>query len=71
MGIIQVHILCAMIVRTQSGHLHDADAGNGVDNAGKPAAAKPNKPSGPATKRGGSKTAAKDQRGIMSFFAKK
>jgi len=71
MGIIQVHILCAMIVRTQSGHLHDADAGNGVANAGKPAAAKPNKPSGPAAKRGGSKTAAKDQRGIMSFFAKK
>ncbi|KAL0020891.1 hypothetical protein WJX77_007890 [Trebouxia sp. C0004] len=45
--------------------------GNGVANAGKPAATKPNKPSGPAAKRGGSKPAAKDQRGIMSFFAKK
>lgn len=55
----------------QSGHWHDADAGNGVANAGKPAATKTNKPSGPAAKRGGGKTAAKDQRGIMSFFAKK
>lgn len=45
--------------------------GNGAANAGKPAATKPIKPSGPAAKRGGSKTAAKDQRGIMSFFAKK
>jgi len=64
-------VFCAMVVHTQSGYVHDADAGNGVANAGKPAAAKPSKPSGPAAKRGGSKTAAKDQRGIMSFFAKK
>ncbi|KAL0049157.1 hypothetical protein WJX82_007778 [Trebouxia sp. C0006] len=41
------------------------------EQPGKPAAAKPNKPSGPAAKRGSSKIAAKDQRGIMSFFAKK
>ncbi|KAA6424838.1 MAG: DNA polymerase delta subunit [Trebouxia sp. A1-2] len=45
--------------------------GNGVTNAGKPAVTKPNKSSGPAAKRGGSKAAVKDQRGIMSFFAKK
>ena len=51
-----------------------ADAGNGVAAAGKPGAAKatkPSKPSAAATKRGASKSAAKDQRGIMSFFGKK
>ncbi|KAL0023387.1 hypothetical protein WJX79_001953 [Trebouxia sp. C0005] len=41
------------------------------EQPGKPAVTKPNKSSGPAAKRGGSKAAVKDQRGIMSFFAKK
>lgn len=48
--------------------------GNGVANAGKPTAAKPSKPSKPvaaAAKKGSGKAAVKDQRGIMSFFAKK
>ena len=57
------------IVRTR--WLHDADAGNGVAHAGKPAAAKLTKASGPNAKRGASRAATKDQRGIMSFFAKK
>lgn len=51
-----------------------ADAGNGVAAAGKSGASKAMKPSKPAAapaKRGSSKSAAKDQRGIMSFFAKK
>ncbi|KAL3143752.1 hypothetical protein ABBQ32_003584 [Trebouxia sp. C0010 RCD-2024] len=48
--------------------------GNGVAAAGKSGASKAMKPSKPAAapaKRGSSKSAAKDQRGIMSFFAKK
>ena len=51
-----------------------ADAGNGVATAGKPGtakAAKPSKPAAAAAKRGASKSAARDQRGIMSFFGKK
>lgn len=51
-----------------------ADAGNGVATAGKPStakAAKPSKPTAAAAKRGASKSAANDQRGIMSFFGKK
>lgn len=53
------------------GSRNHADAGNGVAAAGKPGAAKPSKPSTAATKRGASKSSAKDQRGIMSFFGKK
>lgn len=48
--------------------------GNGVAAAGKSGASKAVKPSKPAAasaKRGSSKSAAKDQRGILSFFAKK
>lgn len=48
--------------------------GNGVANAGKSAvvkSARASKAAAPAAKRGVSKAAAKDQRGIMSFFAKK
>ena len=51
-----------------------ADAGNGVAAAGKAGAAKAAKASKTAAasaKRGSGKSAAKDQRGIMSFFAKK
>ena len=51
-----------------------ADAGNGVATAGKPGTAKGaklSKPTAPAAKRGSSKSTAKDQRGIMSFFGKK
>ena len=50
------------------------DAGNGVAIAGKQTAGKPTKaakPSTAAAKRASGKAAAKDQRGIMSFFGKK
>lgn len=52
----------------------DADAGNGVATAGKQAsgkAPKTGKASTAAAKKGSGKAASKDQRGIMSFFAKK
>ena len=52
----------------------NADAGNGVATAGKAGiatAVKPSKPTAAAAKRGASKSASKDQRGIMSFFGKK
>lgn len=53
--------------------ISSGDAGNGVAIAGKQTAGKPSKaakPSAAAAKRASGKAAAKDQRGIMSFFGK-